>query len=63
MTRVGGANGYGSIFKITPNGTETVFWSFGGDVDGQYPFGSLIQASDGNFTHWVEGTSAKTHRI
>lgn len=46
----GGANSAGTIFKITPSGTETVLYSFaGGATDGSTPQGGLIQASDGNF--------------
>ncbi len=48
----GGKYGYGSIFKVTPNGKLTVVYNFcskAGCVDGQYPLGSLIQPSDGNF--------------
>jgi uncharacterized repeat protein (TIGR03803 family) len=48
----GGADNNGTIFKITPAGVETVFYSFmygvNGSRDGAGPTG-LIQASDGNF--------------
>lgn len=43
----GGANGAGALFMITPQGTESLLWSFGSAADGQGPFGSLIQGSDG----------------
>jgi uncharacterized repeat protein (TIGR03803 family)/YD repeat-containing protein len=43
----GGANGQGTIFRVTQNGTVTVIHSFNG-VDGLKP-NELIQASDGNF--------------
>ena len=50
VTANGGGSGYGTVFKVTPGGTETVLYSFkGGATDGAYPHGSLIQASDGNF--------------
>jgi uncharacterized repeat protein (TIGR03803 family) len=50
MTSDGGANSDGTVFKVTPSGTETVLYSFaGGTTDGAYPYGSLIQASDGSF--------------
>lgn len=40
----------GTIFKVTPQGVETVVYSFGAfDADGAEPLGSLLQASDGNF--------------
>jgi uncharacterized repeat protein (TIGR03803 family) len=48
-TFLGGANGHGTVFKITPSGTETVLHSFaGGFSDGESPEASLIQGSDGN---------------
>jgi len=45
----GGANGAGSVFRITTNGSLTILHSFTGGEDGANPFGGLIQASDGNF--------------
>jgi uncharacterized repeat protein (TIGR03803 family) len=48
----GGANGYGTVFKITPSGTLTTLYSFcsqSGCTDGEYPNAGLIQATDGNF--------------
>jgi len=49
-TSVGGTNGDGTVFKITPTGTEAVVYSFGSSVtDGQVPDAPLIQGSDGNF--------------
>ena len=40
--------GVGTVFKITPSGTLTTLHSFAGS-DGQFPFGTVIQGSDGNF--------------
>ena len=49
MTSVGGAINAGTVFKITPAGTESVLHSFGSFAgDGRSPGGNLIQASDGN---------------
>ncbi len=45
---VGGANGAGTVFKITPGGTLITLYSFGVS-DGQSPYGGLVQGSDGNF--------------
>jgi probable HAF family extracellular repeat protein/uncharacterized repeat protein (TIGR03803 family) len=48
---VGGANGGGTIFKITLSGTLTTLYnvcSQSGCPDGQYPAGGLVQATDGN---------------
>jgi uncharacterized protein (TIGR03437 family) len=42
------AVGCGTIFKITPEGSFTTLYNFGGP-DGSFPFGGLIQATDGNF--------------
>src|SRR5205807_1967504 len=53
--RFGGANGTGTIFKITPAGAFTLLHSFSAatstntNADGAYPWAALIQASDGNF--------------
>ena len=47
-----GANGYGTVFKITPSGTLTSLYSFCAQAncaDGQYPYAGLVQATDGNF--------------
>jgi uncharacterized repeat protein (TIGR03803 family) len=49
MTAEGGTYGLGTAFKITPAGAETVLWTFGNGTDGSYPYGSLVQGSDGNF--------------
>lgn len=51
MTVKGGANGTGTVFKVTPAGLETVLYSFGPAVNSinPTPRGALIQASDGNF--------------
>src|SRR5450631_2802883 len=45
----GGTNNNGTVFKLAPNGAITTLWSFGSGSDGQFPFGGLVQASDGNF--------------
>jgi uncharacterized repeat protein (TIGR03803 family) len=43
-----GANGYGTVFKITSSGALTTLHSF--DLsDGTSPTAALVQASDGNF--------------
>ena len=51
MTVKGGANGTGTVFKLTPAGVETVLYSFAAPVNGinPTPRGSLIQGTDGNF--------------
>lgn len=49
---MGGANGYGTVFQITPSGTLTTLYNFCSQPncnDGQFPSIPLIQATDGNF--------------
>ena len=44
----GGANQFGTVFKITPTGTFTVLHSFN-TTDGANPRSALVQGRDGNF--------------
>ena len=55
-TQTGGANGDGTVFKITPSGKLTTLHSFAGP-DGAGPNG-LIQAADGNFYGTTSGGGA-----
>jgi len=57
ITAGGGSSYFGTVFKITPDGSLTVLHSFSGR-DGAIPNG-LLQASDGNFygTTWGDGIS------
>ena len=52
-TEEGGANGFGTVFKITPSGTLTTLYSFCSQgypcADGQSPSGGLVHAIDGDF--------------
>jgi uncharacterized repeat protein (TIGR03803 family) len=52
-TSFGGADNFGTVFKITPTGMLTTLYSFCSQpncTDGEAPgFGLLIQATDGNF--------------
>jgi uncharacterized repeat protein (TIGR03803 family) len=48
-TYFGGANGLGTVFKVTLSGTETVLYSFAGGSDGDHPYGGVVQGTDGNF--------------
>jgi uncharacterized repeat protein (TIGR03803 family) len=45
---LGNAGSYGTVFTITPKGKFTVVHQFD-NTDGAYPFGGLIQGTDGNF--------------
>jgi uncharacterized repeat protein (TIGR03803 family) len=51
-THVGGANGAGTIFKITMAGGFTTLYTFcavSGCPDGENPYAALVQGADGNF--------------
>ncbi len=57
----GGSNNDGTVFRISPSGSETNLYSFVGyPGDGQVPVGGLVQGSDGNFygTTYQGGTNA-----
>jgi uncharacterized repeat protein (TIGR03803 family) len=45
---IGGSNGFGSVFKITPGGAFTLLHSFSFS-DGETPTAALLQGADGNF--------------
>ena len=47
-TGSGGANNLGTVFKLTPEGVETILYSFAGGADGAGGQG-LVQGTDGNF--------------
>jgi uncharacterized repeat protein (TIGR03803 family) len=48
-TEYGGANGYGTVFRMAANGTRTTLVSFDYSDNGAYPYAGLVQGSDGNF--------------
>lgn len=61
MTYGGGANGKGTIFKCSTDGTTfNTLVDFSG-TDGAYPYGSLLEATDGNLYGMTSagGTSDK----
>jgi len=60
MTPFGGANGWGTVYQLTPSGGFTLLHSFARVAgDGMYGFGSLVQGSDGNlYGMTFEGGSA-----
>jgi len=47
-TTYGGADGLGTVFELSPSGTETVLHNFGG-TDGVYPTAGLIMDQNGSF--------------
>ena len=64
-TNTGGANGNGTVFKITPGGTLTTLYSFCSQTnctDGALP-GPLIQAADGNLYGMTEFGGTSTNQL
>jgi uncharacterized repeat protein (TIGR03803 family) len=51
----GGAYNYGTVFKVTPKGVETVLYSFTGQSDGANPLGGMFLDKSGN----LYGTTQK----
>jgi uncharacterized repeat protein (TIGR03803 family) len=50
VTMGGGAGNFGTVFRFSTNGTETMLYSFAGSTnDGYEPLSALILGSDGNF--------------
>jgi uncharacterized repeat protein (TIGR03803 family) len=45
----GGSNSSGTVFEISTNGAETVFYTFSGGNDGGLPNTALVLGTDGNF--------------
>jgi uncharacterized repeat protein (TIGR03803 family) len=44
----GGSSFSGGVFKVAPDGTETVLYSFTGGADGAFPISALVRDSAGN---------------
>ena len=60
----GGANGYGVIYKVDPaTDIYSDIFDFTSTANGQYPNGSLMQATDGNFYATAKGGSNGTGLI
>jgi hypothetical protein len=47
-TNHGGTTAYGTGFRITLQGAESVLWNFQSGTDGANPYGALV-SKDGNF--------------
>jgi uncharacterized repeat protein (TIGR03803 family) len=58
----GGAEGYGTVFELTPSGTCTPLYTFA-DIDGAAPYGALTQGKDGNFYGVCYGGGASTFGV
>ncbi len=55
-TYLGGAHNLGAVFRLAPDGSESVLYSFSGSSgDGAYPLASLIADSAGNFYGTTSG--------
>jgi uncharacterized repeat protein (TIGR03803 family) len=49
-TQFGGiAGGFGTVFKLAPDGAENVLYSFAGTPDAEDPYAGLIRDKEGNF--------------
>jgi uncharacterized repeat protein (TIGR03803 family) len=48
-----GSHGYGTVFKLTKSGKQTVLYSFTGGADGGYPYATLILS--GNMLYGTTG--------
>jgi uncharacterized repeat protein (TIGR03803 family) len=59
-TYLGGSKELGTVFKITPSGTQTTLHTFGGS-DGSQPLAGLVQATNGDFygTTYMGGLEGK----
>lgn len=47
-TSFGGAHGFGTVFKLTPDGTKTILYSFAGSTDAASPSSTPILDNRGN---------------
>jgi uncharacterized repeat protein (TIGR03803 family) len=43
-----GGDGCGTVFKVTPSGSETILYSFTGGADGGLPMAGLVMDGQGN---------------
>ncbi|HEY7928914.1 MAG TPA: choice-of-anchor tandem repeat GloVer-containing protein [Steroidobacteraceae bacterium] len=63
-TYAGGPDGVGTVFELTPSGTETILHGFaGGSGDGANPSATLVQASDGTLYGSTYAGGADGHGI
>jgi uncharacterized repeat protein (TIGR03803 family) len=54
-TENGGRHGDGTVFQISTNGALATLYSFTGGNDGAWPYGGLVQGSDGYFYGTTDG--------
>ena len=60
-TTLGGTSNAGTIFKLAPDGTETVLWSFTGGLDGGNPACSLVRNLSGELFGAAPAGGANGH--
>ncbi|MGB8907605.1 MAG: choice-of-anchor tandem repeat GloVer-containing protein [Candidatus Cybelea sp.] len=53
-----GGGGCGTVFKVTPSGSEQVLHSFSGPPDGRFPMAGLTIVNDGLYGTTAEGGTA-----
>ncbi len=64
LTSDGGAHGMGTAYRLTPDGVLTTFASFGpGSNPPFWPYGKLLQASDGNLYGVADSESGQVFRL
>lgn len=59
-----GAYGYGTVFKVSKEGKETILYSFGGGSDGEFPHdGSLLIDKAGNLYGQTSGGGSSGYGV
>ena len=48
LCKTGSGNGCGTVFKLSPDGTETILYTFSGGADGAIPLSGLVRDAKGN---------------
>lgn len=54
------SEGCGTVFKLAPDGSETVLYSFAGGSDGEYPYYGVVEDKDGNLYGTTYGGGANS---
>lgn len=54
-TYTGGAHNFGTVYRITPTGVETVLFSFSGSADGQWLWSGLVETPSGGLRGTASG--------
>ena len=62
-TGFGGNQDSGVVFKLAPDGTETVLYAFTGGSDGGEPIGGLIRDTAGNLYGTAKNGGTGCHRV